>query len=63
MWSVFKYFDINDDGYITSESIIKALQSNNINVDKSGLNDVFISIKTKKDKRLSFTEFKELLQK
>lgn len=63
MWSAFKYFDINDEGFITAESITKALQSNNITVDKSGLNDVFLSLKTKTDNRLSFGEFKELLRK
>lgn len=59
LWSAFKYFDINDTGYITSDSVIEALKANNVSVDESGLNNVFKSLK-KTNKRLNFEEFKKL---
>jgi Ca2+-binding EF-hand superfamily protein len=61
LWSAFKYFDINDIGYITSESMIEALKTNNIPVNESGLIDVFDTLN--KNKKLSFEEFKKIFQK
>jgi Ca2+-binding EF-hand superfamily protein len=61
LWSAFKYFDINETGYITSESMIEALKSNNIPVNESGLNDVFQTLN--KNKQLNFEEFKKIFQK
>jgi Ca2+-binding EF-hand superfamily protein len=60
LWSAFKYFDINDSGYITSESMIEALKTNNIPVNESGLIDVFETLN--KNKKLSFEEFKKIFQ-
>ena len=59
LWSTFKYFDVKDTGYITSESVIDALRSNNGVVDASGLVSVFDGLK-KSNKRLNFQEFKSL---
>jgi Ca2+-binding EF-hand superfamily protein len=59
LWSTFKYFDVKDTGYITSESVIDALRANNGVVDASGLVSVFDGLK-KSNKRLNFQEFKNL---
>ncbi len=59
LWSAFKYFDTNDYGYITSESVIDALKNNSLPVNESGLTSVFNSL-NKSNKRLNFEEFKGL---
>jgi Ca2+-binding EF-hand superfamily protein len=59
LWSAFKYFDVNENGYITSDSVIEALKTNNVAVNESGLTNVFNSLK-KANKRLNFEEFKTL---
>lgn len=59
LWSAFKYFDTNDSGYITSDTVIDALKTNNGTVDESGLTTVFDSLK-KTSKRMNFDEFKSL---
>lgn len=59
LWSAFKYFDTNESGYITSESVIEALKTSNLSVNENGLTKVFNSLK-KSNKRLNFEEFKNL---
>ncbi len=61
LWSAFKYFDINETGFITSESMIEALKTNNIPVNESGLIDVFETLN--KNKKLNFEEFKKIFEK
>ena len=58
LFSAFKYFDINDEGYITCDSIITALKENNVAVDEMGLNDYFNKRKLKK---INFELFKTLV--
>jgi Ca2+-binding EF-hand superfamily protein len=59
LWAAFKYFDTQELGYITSESVIDALKNNKVPVNEIGLTSVFNSIK-KSSKRLNFEEFKVL---
>ena len=59
LWCAFKYFDTNEAGYITSDSVIDALKNSNLPVNEIGLNKVFNSLK-KSNKRLNFDEFKML---
>ena len=58
MFSAFKYFDVNDEGYITCDSIISALKGNNVAVDEISLIDYFNKRKLKK---INFEEFKTLV--
>lgn len=50
-----------DKGYITSESMIEALKTNNIPVNESGLVDVFENLNI--NKKLTFEEFKMIFSK
>ena len=58
LFSAFKYFDVNDEGYITCDSIINALKGNNVAVDEMGLIDYFNKRKLKK---INFELFKTLV--
>ena len=37
LWSVFQYFDPEDTGYITADSVIEALRGRNLNVNEEGM--------------------------
>ena len=54
--AAFNYFDINNKGFITIDTIFEALIQNNINVDKIGLEKIF---KDKK-RKIEFFEFKRI---
>ena len=56
--SVFKYFDVNDEGQITCDSIIWALKASNVAVDEMELVDYFNKRKLKK---INFEQFKTLI--
>ena len=56
--SAFKYFDVNDVGYLTSESIILALKSNNVPIDENGLIGYFKKFNLKK---INFEQFKNIV--
>jgi calcium-dependent protein kinase len=58
LFSAFKYFDVNDEGYITSESILSALKASNVAVDEISLIDYFNKRKLKK---INFEQFKTLV--
>lgn len=58
LWSVFKYFDSNDTGYITADNVINTIKSSNLPVNEKDLQDVFKSLKTGGNK-INFTEFKQ----
>jgi Ca2+-binding EF-hand superfamily protein len=59
LWSVFQYFDTNDSGYITVDSVILALKESGVVVDEEGLRDTFRELK-KNGKSLNFEEFKAI---
>ncbi len=56
--SAFKYFDVNDEGQITCDSIICALKASNVAVDEMELVDYFNKRKLKK---INFEQFKTLV--
>ena len=56
--SAFKYFDVNDEGQITCDSIIWALKASNVAVDEMELVDYFNKRKLKK---INFEQFKTLV--
>ena len=58
---MFKTFDISDQGFITYDSMLEALRSNNLTVNEKGLKDFFDKQKESKDK-VTFNEFKKLVQ-
>jgi Ca2+-binding EF-hand superfamily protein len=62
LWTVFKSFDKTDKGYITSDSIIEVLKTNNITVNEEGLRE-FFEKNQKTSTRLNFEEFKLLIEK
>jgi Ca2+-binding EF-hand superfamily protein len=58
LWSAFKYFDTTNSGYITSDSVIEALKSNNLPTNEAGLIEVF----NKRDgQKINFEQFKRIL--
>ena len=59
MWSVFKYFDTTDSGYITVDSVILALKESGVVVNEEGLRDTFKELK-KNGKSINFKEFKDI---
>lgn len=60
--AAFKYFDQEDCGYITAQSLIEALKNNDIPIDESGLFSFFDKYYNL-DKKLNFEEFKQLFNK
>jgi Ca2+-binding EF-hand superfamily protein len=61
LWTVFKSFDKTDKGYVTSDSIIETLKTNNITVNEVGLRE-FFEKNQKISTRLNFEEFKLLIE-
>ena len=59
LWSVFKYFDTNDSGYITVDSVIDALKESGVVVNEEGLRNTFKELK-KNGKSINFKEFKAI---
>ena len=59
LWSVFKYFDTNDTGYITVDSVILALKESGVVVNEDGLRKTFKELK-KNEKAINFKEFKAI---
>ena len=59
LWSVFKYFDTTDSGYITVDSVILALKESGVVVNEEGLRDTFKELK-KNGKAINFKEFKDI---
>ena len=62
MWTVFKFFDRSNKGYITFDSILEALKTNNITVNEQGLKEFFEKNK-KSYTKLNYEEFKVLIEK
>ena len=54
--SAFQYFDIDNSGFITLDSVIKALIQNNVTIDIEGLKKMFKGKRSKID----FLEFKKI---
>lgn len=60
IWSAFKYFDPQNKGYITCDSMINALRQNNLTVNEAGLKSMFD--KLNKKKKVNFEEFKTMVK-
>jgi Ca2+-binding EF-hand superfamily protein len=58
----FKYFDNNNCGYITANSVIDTLKNNNIPIDENGLMNFFEKY-YKINKKLTYKEFNNLYHK
>lgn len=58
LWSVFRYFDPDDSGFITALSIIEALKSNSCQVNEKDMIDVFRSFKSGENSKMNYEEFK-----
>ena len=56
LMAAFNFFDINNKGFITVDTIFEALLQNNINVDKIGLEKIF----KEKKRKIDFFEFKRI---
>ena len=60
LWNVFKYFDQDDDGYISGESVIDDLKINNdLAIQEKELSNLFKGLKSSGTK-IDFEEFKKL---
>ena len=58
LWSVFQYFDEDDDGYISGDSIINALKTNNdLNIQEKELSNL---LKGLSNSKFDFEEFKKI---
>jgi Ca2+-binding EF-hand superfamily protein len=58
LWSAFKYFESSSEsGVITADSVIDALNCNNLSINQNELRVFFDEIQ-KKGKKLNFEEFK-----
>ena len=60
IWSAFKYFDSENKGYITCDSMINALKQDNLTVNEAGLKSMFD--KLNKKKKVDFEEFKSMIK-
>ena len=60
LWSVFQYFDPEDTGYITADSVIEALRGRNLNVNEEGMIDFFNKLAEKGKDKITFNEFKKI---
>ena len=60
LWSVFQYFDPDDIGYITADSVIEALKGRNLNVNEEGMIDFFNQLERQGKSMITFKEFKEI---
>ncbi len=58
--AVFKMFDINNTGYITSKSVIEALEKNDLAVNHKEMEEFFVN---QKKQKLNIEEFKKLIKK
>ncbi len=58
--AVFKMFDLNDIGYITSKSVIEALEKNDLQVDHKKMEEFFDN---QNKQKLNLEEFKNLIKK
>lgn len=59
LWSVFQYFDPEETGYITADSVIDSLKASNLKVNEQEMTSLFKKLKSSGDK-LSFEEFKKI---
>ena len=59
LWSVFQYFDSDDKGYITADSVIDALKARNLNVNEDEMFDFFNKL-SNTSTRITFDEFKKI---
>jgi calcium-dependent protein kinase len=60
IWSAFKYFDSENKGYITCDSMINALKQDNLTIDETGLKSMFERLNKKK--KVDFEEFKNMIK-
>ncbi len=58
--AVFKMFDINNSGFITSKSVIEALEKNDLPVNHKEMEEFFVH---QKKQKLNLEEFKKLIKK
>ena len=60
LWSVFQYFDEDEDGYITGEAVISSLKNNNdLAIQEKELKDLFKGLKMSGEK-INFEQFKSM---
>ena len=59
MWSAYRHFESNS-GYVTAQSVINALKSNEIHCDEKGIVSCFEEF-NKSGKKLNFEEFKKIV--
>ena len=62
MSAAFKYFDIDNCGYITANSVIETLKNNDIPIDEKGLREFFEKYYNI-NKKLTYKEFNILFNK
>lgn len=60
IWSAFKYFDSDNKGYITCNSMINALRKDNLSINETGLVSMFNNYNN--NKKVDFEEFKLLIK-
>jgi calcium-dependent protein kinase len=56
--SAFRYFDVNNTGFITAESVIESLKRSNLVCNEDELERIFNQLK---DKKIDYKEFKKII--
>lgn len=60
IWSAFKYFDSENKGYITCDTMINTLKQDSLTIDETGLRTMFN--KLNKKKKVNFDEFRSIVK-
>lgn len=63
IWNLFKYFDINNTGFITKENLKEVISREGRRMKNEELETMISEIDTNKDGMIDFHDFKKMMQK
>ncbi|EAS04482.1 kinase domain protein (macronuclear) [Tetrahymena thermophila SB210] len=63
MWNLFKYFDVNNTGYITKESLKEVISREGRRMKNEDLEQMIGEIDQNKDGMIDFNDFKKMMEK
>ena len=62
MWSLFRYFDRNEQGFFTVEDVKAAVAREGRKLPEQELEDMFKELALEKDAKINFAKFKEVMK-
>lgn len=62
MWNLFKYFDVNDSGYITVENLKEATAREGRRLQQAEIETMIAEIDKNKDGMIDYEDFKAMMQ-